>query len=155
MDTLVVAQERSNYADWTIGQLARAAGCTVETVRHYERIGLLASPRRSDGGYRLYGPEDVRRLSFVRGCRNLGFSQVQIRNLLDVIEAPEDGVAEMAQAVRHRLSEVRESLSELKRIEGILVAVEADFAVHPATACKRFEAMLSGDPELVEPRRAA
>ena len=57
----------------TIGTLARRAGSNVETVRYYERIGLMPEPPRTAGGHRLYGEEHVRRLYFIRRCRELGF----------------------------------------------------------------------------------
>ena len=66
----------------TIGSLAVATRTRVETVRWYEKIGLLPAPARSSGNYRLYGPEHLRRLSFIRRGRALGFTVDQIRDLL-------------------------------------------------------------------------
>jgi DNA-binding transcriptional MerR regulator len=65
-----------------IGELARQSGCNIETIRYYERIGLLPAPPRSAGRYRLYDAPDVRRLAFVRRARELGFTLDQVRHLL-------------------------------------------------------------------------
>lgn len=64
------------------GQLAEAADVGVQTVRYYERIGILPEPERSDGGYRQYEPNDVRRLRFIRSAQELGFTLDEIRELL-------------------------------------------------------------------------
>ena len=69
-----------------IGELARAADTKIETIRYYERIGLLPVPRRTTGNYRTYSAADVRRLTFTRRARNLGFSIEQVRTLLDLAE---------------------------------------------------------------------
>jgi len=61
-----------------IGELARRSGCNVETVRYYERIGLLPTPARTAGGYRLYETADVRRLMFARRARELGFTLEEV-----------------------------------------------------------------------------
>lgn len=68
--------------DYTIGKLARATGAKVETVRYYERIGLLGAPARSEGNYRLYDAAAIARLSFIRRSRDLGFSLDEVRQLL-------------------------------------------------------------------------
>ena len=66
----------------TIGGLSTGAAVNIETVRYYERVGLLPTPRRTAGGHRLYGPEHVMRLTFVRRARELGFTLEEIRALL-------------------------------------------------------------------------
>lgn len=68
----------------TIGKVAKAAGLGVETVRFYERQGLIAEPARSDSGYRQYGPETIRRLQFIVRAKALGFTLQEIGDLLDL-----------------------------------------------------------------------
>jgi DNA-binding transcriptional MerR regulator len=70
----------------TIGDLAKATATKVETVRYYERIGLLPTPARTPGNYRAYGPDHLGRLSFVRRARDLGFSIEQVRELLGLAD---------------------------------------------------------------------
>lgn len=85
--------------EMTIGDLARATGTKVETVRYYERIGLMPAPRRTRGNYRSYSPEYLERLSFIRRSRELGFSVEQVRQLLGLSDdrsCPCDLVDEIA-----------------------------------------------------------
>src|SRR5713101_2205053 len=70
----------------TIGPLSDRAGCNIETIRYYERIGLMPRAARSDGGHRLYGEEHVKRLGFIRRSRELGFTLDQIRTLLRLVD---------------------------------------------------------------------
>ena len=109
----------------TIGALSKQTGCHVETIRYYERIGLLPSPPRSNGGHRLYDAAHLRRLLFVRRGRDLGFSLEEIRELLSLADA--DGV--VCGRVRERtlaqVGVVREKIAELQRIERTLVEMAA------------------------------
>lgn len=105
----------------TIGALARAAGVHVETIRFYQRKGLLPQPERAYGGIRRYGEADVARVRFVKSAQRLGFSLAEIAGLL----ALEDGLhCEEAQAqAAHKLAEVRARLADLGRIEAALEAL--------------------------------
>ena len=72
-----------------IGELSKATGTNIETIRYYERIGLLSAPARTDANYRSYGPDHRSRLSFVRHSRELGFTIEEIRSLLDLSDHPD------------------------------------------------------------------
>jgi DNA-binding transcriptional MerR regulator len=86
-----------------IGELARAMATNVETVRYYERIGMLAAPARTHANYRSYAPEQIARLSFIRRARTLGFTLDDIRELLALAsDADQSCEAIDAMAVRHR-----------------------------------------------------
>src|SRR3546814_8957570 len=82
--------DRKNLQDTAprlpIGMLSRRTGCNIETIRYYEKIGLLPAPARSDGGHRLYGHGHLMRLGFVRRARELGFTLDEIRALLRLAE---------------------------------------------------------------------
>jgi len=75
-----------------IGALSKRTGSKVETIRYYERVGLLPPPARSAGGYRLYGTEHLKRLMFVRRARALGFSIDEVRRLLDLADHRRRGI---------------------------------------------------------------
>jgi len=99
-----------------IGELGRLTGTKVETIRYYERIGLLAKPERTAGNYRAYGAEHLNRLSFIRRSRDLGFSLEQVRALLDLSddrERPCEAVDIIAQA---HLTEVDRKIADLRAL---------------------------------------
>jgi MerR family transcriptional regulator, mercuric resistance operon regulatory protein len=103
-----------------IGAAAAASGCAVETIRYYERVGLLSPPPRTAGGYRSYGADDVARLRFIARGRELGFGLDAIRGLLALAEDASltcDGVAALARA---HLGDVRERIRALDAIAGEL-----------------------------------
>ena len=105
----------------TIGTLARNAGVNVETVRYYQRRGLLAEPPRPLGGVRRYGEEALRRLHFIRQCQSLGFSLDEVGELL----ALDDGrhCTEASALAADRLKDVRVRLARLRRIERVLAGL--------------------------------
>src|SRR5689334_15078932 len=100
--------------DMTIGVLAAAAGCTVPTVRYYEEIALLPEAHRREGGHRVYGDADLRRLTFIRRCRDFGFSIVQIKQLVTL--TPDRDCASARDLVAVHLDEVRRKLKELRAL---------------------------------------
>ncbi len=105
-----------------IGELSRRTGCNIETIRYYERIGMLPRPSRSASRYRLYADPDVLRLRFVRRARELGFTLDEVRALL-ALSAEQDGetcVEVRAVAVRH-LADVRAKVADLRAMERVLV----------------------------------
>jgi len=103
-----------------IGQLAAKGGTIVETVRYYERLGLLPDPERSPSGYRQYRQDDLQRLAFIRRSRTLGFSLGEIRSLLTLAADPAQPCAEITALARAHLAEVRRKLEELRALEGQL-----------------------------------
>ncbi|HXG41110.1 MAG TPA: MerR family transcriptional regulator [Dehalococcoidia bacterium] len=103
-------------ARMVIGELARRAGVSARTVRFYEALGLLPAPARSEGGYRLYGEEDLRRLQFVRRARELGLSLREIRDLLDQGCRCDDARL----LLERRLQQVEEDLRALEALRGRL-----------------------------------
>ena len=101
-----------------IGQLARLAGVPIDTVRYYERNGLLPLPARRASGYRNYQASDVERLRFVRRAKVLGFTLTEIRDLLQLWDLRGEGAAEFKAAVSAHLAEVDHRLDELARLRG-------------------------------------
>jgi DNA-binding transcriptional MerR regulator len=97
----------------TIGHLARDAGTKVETVRYYERIGLLRSPERTTGNYRTYGITDLERLRFIRRARSLGFSLPQVRGLLKLASQSSRSCKGVDQIARGHLRDVRDKIADL------------------------------------------
>lgn len=100
----------------SIGDLAKATGTKVVTVRYYEQIGLLPVPARTSGNYRTYSHEHMRRLRFIRRCRDLGFTLDQIRELLRLSSQKNEDCAEVDRITAQHLTEIEQKISDLKRL---------------------------------------
>jgi DNA-binding transcriptional MerR regulator len=101
----------------SIGILADEAGCSVPTIRYYEQIGLLPAADRGAGRQRIYGDGDLRRLTFVRRCRDFGFPIEQVRELVSLIGAPDRDCVDAGDIARAHLDDVRRKLKELRALE--------------------------------------
>ena len=102
-----------------IGELSRRTGCNIETIRYYERIGLMPAPPRR-GRYRSYGADDVGRLGFVRRARELGFTLDEVRALLGLAGGGHASCAEVRNLAASHLKDVRTRTADLKRMERVL-----------------------------------
>ena len=105
---------------FAIGVLSKSTGCNIETIRYYERAGLLPTPGRSPGGYRLYGIEHLKRLAFVRRARALGFSIDEVRALLALADHRRRPCAEARGLAATHLEGVRAKIASLKEMERVL-----------------------------------
>lgn len=117
-----------------IGELARRAEVGIDTLRYYEREGLLPPPRRLASGYRSYDKDDVARLHFIRRAKALGFTLAEIRDLLALSGRREDDMAGMKAAAADKLVDVETKLAELERIREGLQALLASCPGHGALA---------------------
>ncbi len=106
-----------------IGELAARLGVQTETIRYYEREGLLRKAQRTDGNYRLYGLPEVERLNFIRNCRGLGMTLDEIRALLSIREEPERSCGSVNQMLDHHIRSVGERMAELQRLDEQLRAL--------------------------------
>lgn len=104
----------------TIGVLSERSGVNIETIRYYERIGLLPAPPRSAGRHRLYGDAHRRRLVFIRRARELGFSLEEARTLLGLGGGHELTCGEVNALTRHHIGAIRAKIRDLKRLERML-----------------------------------
>ncbi|MBN9317886.1 MAG: helix-turn-helix domain-containing protein [Devosia sp.] len=101
----------------SIGKLAKAAGVTTPTIRYYEEIGLLPAADRTQSGQRMYGAEDLERLTFIRRCRDFGFGIEQVRLLVGLSISADKDCREVGDIARGHLSEVKARLAELRALE--------------------------------------
>ncbi|KEZ76034.1 Hg(II)-responsive transcriptional regulator [Salinisphaera hydrothermalis] len=127
----------------SIGTLAQTAGVNVETIRFYQRRGLLAEPAKPYGGIRRYGEAHVTRVRFVKSAQRLGFSLAEVAQLLQL----NDGVQcqEASVLAEHKLVEVRDKMTDLARIETALSSLlEACQAQQDAVSCPLIAALQGG-----------
>jgi MerR family transcriptional regulator, copper efflux regulator len=108
----------------TIGELAQQSGIHLETIRYYEREGLLPAPPRTPGGHRAYGPSASQRLRFIKRAQELGFTLAEIRELLDLRREPDQLCIEVTQQVDTKLAEVQRKIRHLQAIERALVRLK-------------------------------
>lgn len=126
----------------SIGILAAAAGVNIETIRYYQRKGLLAVPERSRGAIRRYRPADLDHLRFIKAAQRLGFSLDEIAGLMGLGNGADCGKARAM--AEHRLSDVRARLADLRRMESALTHVVARCsAAQPTTECPLIAALQS------------
>ncbi len=103
-----------------IGELANKAKCTTETVRFYEKAGLLPEAGRTESNYRSYCPKHLERLRFVRNCRALDMTHVEIRALLGLMDTPADGCGAINTLLDEHIGHVDARISELTRLKAQL-----------------------------------
>jgi MerR family mercuric resistance operon transcriptional regulator len=108
-----------------IGELSRKTGVHIETIRYYEREGILSTPMRSDSGRRVYDDEDVRRLNFIHKCRGLGFSLKEINSLLSLVDSGEFTCKEVHELTVHHAEQITEKIVDLKKMETVLQEMTA------------------------------
>jgi MerR family transcriptional regulator, mercuric resistance operon regulatory protein len=106
-----------------IGALSARTGCNIETIRYYERIGLMPPAPRSGGGHRLYGDMQARRLGFIRRTRQLGFTLDEVRTLLRLVDGGRYTCARVKRITVHHLDDIRRKIADLRTIERALKAM--------------------------------
>jgi Cd(II)/Pb(II)-responsive transcriptional regulator len=109
-----------------IGDLARRTHCPPETIRYYEREGLLPLPLRTAGNYRVYGLAHVQRLSFIRNCRSLDMALDEIRQLLRVRDVPQENCHEAHRLLDEHIAHVGTRITELQDLERQLKALRRE-----------------------------
>jgi DNA-binding transcriptional MerR regulator len=106
--------------EYSIGELSRATGVKVPTIRYYEDIGLMVAPPRTEGGQRRYSAKARDRLGFIAHARGMGFSLEAIRSLIELSEHPERPCADVDRIAAARLAEVEARIERLTRLKGEL-----------------------------------
>jgi Cu(I)-responsive transcriptional regulator len=125
----------------TIGDMGKATGTKIETIRYYERIGLLPKPPRTSGNYRDYGAAELGRLSFIRRARDLGFSLDQVRALLALSDDRQRDCATVDRIAEEHLREVERKITDLTALRRELKAVIASCDGGTVATCRIIEAL--------------
>jgi MerR family mercuric resistance operon transcriptional regulator len=126
----------------TIGELAKQGGVNLETVRYYERQGLLPAPPRSPSGYRLFPPESVRRIRFIKRAQELGFSLKEIKELLALRITPGTTGADVRRRAEAKIADIEEKVQHLRAMKKALTGLTAACCGSgPASECPILESL--------------
>lgn len=128
----------------SIGALSRQAGVGVSAIRYYGEIGLLPAAATSPGGHRLYTQAQLRRLTFIRRSRKLGFSQEEVRQLLAHADQQNAPCDEVAHLTRRHLEEVRAKIEDLRLLEDALAGMADACAGESVAKCSIIDALYEG-----------
>ena len=128
----------------SIGALARATGTKVETIRYYERAGLLPAPARTGGNYRAYDPGHLDRLGFIRRARDLGFSLDEVRALLRLSDQRDRSCDEVDRIARAHLADVERKIADLAALGAELRQMIGQCGQSTVAECRIIEAFAKG-----------
>ena len=130
--------------DSSIGKLSRRSGVNIETIRFYERVGILPKPPRSLGGHRLYDEAHEKRLRFVRRSRELGFSLDEVRELLRLVDGGRYTCGEVKAITLNHLTDVRHKIADLRRLARTLATVAERCRGSRVPDCPIVDALFDG-----------
>jgi len=132
--------------EFSIGILSERSGVNVETIRYYEKIGVMPIPARSAAGYRVYDLDHLRRLHFVRRGRKLGFSLDELRGLLHLVDGDAYTCGEVHElAIRH-LADIRQKIKDLRRLEKVMSEMAAQCTRNKVPDCPIVDALFEMRP---------
>ena len=121
----------------TVGKLARAAGVGVETIRFYEKRGLVQQPARRDGGYRVYHPDDISRIRFIKNAQALGFTLKEIAELIELEQDTRSQCSDLQIRADEKIRLIDDKIAELTRMRDELVQLSSSCASdQPLSKCK-------------------
>jgi Cd(II)/Pb(II)-responsive transcriptional regulator len=126
-----------------IGELAARGGCDVQTVRFYEREGLLDEPERETSGYRRYADRHLKRLQFIRHCRSLDIPLPEVRELLKFAAQPEQSCAHVDTLLDEHIQRVRQRLAALRTLQRQLLALRGRCDGDPSHSCAILESFMT------------
>lgn len=129
-----------------IGELAHHTGVNIETIRYYERAGVLPKPSRLGNGRRIYGDLDVRRLGFIRHARDLGFNLQAVQTLLALQETPQASCADASRIAQAQLDEVDQRIARLRSLQLELSKMVTECQKGVVAECRVIEALSMPSP---------
>jgi DNA-binding transcriptional MerR regulator len=142
----------------SIGAASKQTGCSVPTIRYYEEVGLLPAAPRTEGNQRHYDGPAIRRLTFIRRCRDFGFSLGQVRELIGLVDQPDRDCVEVRDIARAHLLEVQQKLAELRALAtslgGFVRSCDSACAGGPALDCTILEDLFAPAPGNARPAGA-
>ena len=128
--------------EFTIGELSKRTGVKIETIRYYEKSGIMPDPPRSAGGFRLYRQEQLNRLRFIRRCRQLGFSMTDIEGLLGLVDDHGYTCGEVRALTLEHADMVKQKITDLRRLEKTLRGIASQCTGKAVPECPIIDALL-------------
>ena len=128
--------------EFTIGELSKRTGVNIETIRYYEKIGAMPNPPRTAAGYRVYGEDLLKRLMFIRRCRQLGFSMAEIHQLLGLVDAHGYTCAEVQALTLEHSEMVKQKIQDLNSLEKTLRGIASQCTGKKVPECPIIDALL-------------
>lgn len=139
MDDITVITKRV-----TIGVVAGQFGCSIETIRYYEKKGLLAPPPRSAGGHRLYNTDHIEQLTFIRRSRELGFSMSEIRQLHSIVDKMEVSCEKVKGIADKHLEDIAAKIADLVKMQSVLSKLSTQCSGQDVPDCPIMSALQRG-----------
>jgi MerR family mercuric resistance operon transcriptional regulator len=136
-----ILPEITNARGYAIGEMSKRTGVNIETVRYYERINIMPRPDRTVGGNRQYNHDQLKRLSFIKRSRELGFSIDEIRALLEMVDRQDFTCGEVHGLTVGHLTAVREKIKGLRKLEKALVEMAAECSQGDVPDCPILETL--------------
>lgn len=130
----------------SIGTLSRKSGVNIETIRYYERIGVMPAPERTAGGFRTYREDHLQRLSFIRRGRELGFSLADLKALLRLVDGHAYTCAQVRAMTLQHVAETRRKIADLRRLERVLSDIAAKCTGRRVPECPIIDALFEAPP---------
>lgn len=128
---------------YSIGQLARASGTKIPTIRYYEKMSLLSEPGRTTGNHRVYSQEHLQRLRFIRRARELGFSQQEVSELLGLNKCSKPNCLSVNKLTQHHLAQIKDKIRDLKAIEQTLLEMSHHCSNEETLECPIIDSLFS------------
>jgi MerR family mercuric resistance operon transcriptional regulator len=132
--------------EFPIGNLAGRSGVNIETIRYYEKIGIMPKPARSAGGYRLYTTDHLKRLTFIRRGRELGFALDELRGLLGLVEDHSYTCTEVRARTLDHVADIRSKIADLRRLERVMTDIASRCSGKRVPDCPIVDALFEGQP---------
>jgi len=132
--------------EFSIGALAQESKVNIETIRYYERIGVMPRTARSAGGYRQYTAEHLKRLTFIRRGRELGFRLEELRNLLQLVDGHSYTCAQVRTLTLEHVADIRQKISDLKVLERAMTSIAAECSGKKVPDCPIIDALFQARP---------
>jgi len=136
-----MVKSQGRALEFPIGTLSSESGVNIETIRYYEKIGVMPKPGRSSGGYRLYTAEHLKRLTFIRRGRELGFTLDELRGLLRLVDGHSYTCAEVRAMTLAHVADIHRKITDLKRLERVMTGISSRCSGRRVPDCPIIDAL--------------